>query len=200
MRVQDAPRHIHDGELPYVKKAVEKRRREFSAGRFCAREALRQLGCDAGPIAQDAAGAPLWPGDIVGAITHSSTYAAAAVAGTAHLRGIGIDLETVSRVSAVIAGKILTASEKARLQDEPDAQERQRLLALIFSAKEAVYKCLHPIAQRRIGFEDASIECDPSRFAIRIQLSAGLQALFHGLQGRYCFFDDTVCAAVWLAA
>ncbi len=203
IRVQDAPRRLHDAERVYVKKAVEKRRREFSAGRFCAREALRQLGCNAGPIAQDAGGAPLWPEDIVGAITHSSTYAAAAVAGKSHLRGIGIDLEAVSRVSEMIAGKILTGPEKARLQNEPDPQERQRLLALIFSAKEAVYKCLHPITQGRIGFEDACIECEPSRSVLRIQLSARIRPFFPGIQGlpgRYCFFYDTVCAAVWLAA
>jgi len=203
MRVQDAPLHIHDAELAFVKKAVEKRRREFSAGRCCAREALRQLGCNAGPIAQDHNGAPLWPEDIVGAITHSSTYAAAAAARTSHLRGIGIDIETVSRVSAAIAGKILTEPEKARLKHEADPHARQRLLALIFSAKEAVYKCLHPIAQTRIGFEDACIACDPSQSVIRIQLSARVRPVFQGLQslpGRYCFFDDTVCAAVWLAA
>jgi len=203
MRVQDAPLDICDEERPCIEKAVDKRRREFSVGRCCAREALRQLGCDAGPIAQTAGGAPRWPKDIVGAITHSSIYAAAAAARTAHLRGIGIDLETVSRVSAMIAAKILTDPEKARLQNETEPQKRQRQLALIFSAKEAVYKCLHPIAQTRIGFEDACIECDPSRSAINIQLSARMRPVFHGLQslpGRYCFFDDTVCAAVWLAA
>lgn len=203
MRIQDAPDHIEDAELPCIKKAVQKRRREFSAGRCCAREALRQLGCDAGPIVQDHNGAPAWPRDVVGAITHSSSYAAAAVARTEHLRGIGIDLETVSRVSTMIAAKILTGPEQTRMQNETDPLERQRLLALIFSAKEAVYKCLHPIAQCRIGFDDACIACGPGQSHLSIRLSEHVQKAVPGaacLPGRYCYFNDTVCAAVWLAA
>ena len=69
-------------------------------------------------------------------------------------------METVSRVSPAIAGKILTEPEQACLQNHPDPSAQQRLLALYFSAKEAIYKCLHPLLQSRIGFEDALIECD----------------------------------------
>jgi len=126
MRVQDAPLDIRDEERPCVEKAVEKRRREFSAGRCCAREALRQLGCDTGPIGQDRNGAPRWPDGIVGAITHSSTCAAAAAARTKHLLGIGIDLETVSRVSEMIAGKILTdLFQRKSIEGAGDVKRKQ---------------------------------------------------------------------------
>jgi len=204
MRVQDAPQDICDGERPCIERAVEKRRREFSAGRCCARQALRQLGCTDAPIVRDEHGAPLWPQGVAGSITHTVTYAAAAVAESARMRGVGIDMETVSRVSSVIAGKILTRAEQAYLQCRPDPQERQRLLALIFSAKEAAYKCLHPLVQRRIGFEDARIEeCGPSRSVMRIHLSERVQEVLpevRCLPGRYCYFNDTVCTAVWLEA
>ena len=72
MRVQDAAPDVLEAERPFVKKAVEKRRREFSAGRTCARQALRELGCADAPIVQDQNGAPLWPPGIVGSITHSN--------------------------------------------------------------------------------------------------------------------------------
>ena len=80
MRVQDAAPDVLEAERPIVKKAVEKRRREFSAGRTCARQALRELGCADAPIVHNQNGAPLWPPGIVGSITHSNTYAAAVAA------------------------------------------------------------------------------------------------------------------------
>jgi 4'-phosphopantetheinyl transferase EntD len=201
MRVRDAAPDVLEAEQPFIKKAVEKRRREFSAGRTCARQALRELGCADAPIIHNQNGAPLWPPGIVGSITHSKTHAAAAVAERSRLRGLGIDMETVSRVSPAIAGKILTGPEQACLQQQPDPSAQQRLLALCFSAKEAIYKCLHPLLQGRIGFEDARVECAPDQCSINIVLCSRIQSAVPGvehLHGRYCYFDDTVCTAVWL--
>jgi len=201
MRVQDAAPDVLEAERPFVKKAVEKRRCEFSAGRTCARQVLRELGCADAPIVQDQNGAPLWPPGIVGSITHSNTYAAAVAADSSQARGLGIDMETVSRVSPAIAGKILTEPEKVCLQNHPDPFAQQRLLALYFSAKEAIYKCLHPLLQSRIGFEDAFIECAPDQCSIKISLCPRIQSAVPGVEhvyGCYCYFDDTVCTAVWL--
>ena len=201
MCVQDAPPDVLEVEQPLIKKAVEKRQREFRAGRCCARQALRALGCEDTPIMHDQNGAPLWPQGIVGSITHSTTHAAAAIAQDSRLRGLGIDMETVSRVSPAIANKILTAPELATLQCHPDPAGQQRLLALLFSAKESIYKCLHPLLQCRIGFEDARIECEPDQNSITIVLCTRIQSALPGaelLLGRYCYFNNTVCTAVWL--
>ncbi len=201
MCVQDAPPDVLEAERSLIIKAVEKRRREFSAGRYCARQALRALGFEDTPIMHDQNGAPLWPQGIVGSITHSTTHAAAAVAQDSRLRGLGIDMETVSRVSPAIKNKILTEPEKTTLQRHPDPAEQQRLLALLFSAKESIYKCLHPLLQCRIGFEDARIECEPDQRSITIVLCTRIQSALPGvelLRGSYCYLDDTVCTAVWL--
>ena len=201
MRVQDAAPDVLEAERPFIKKAVEKRRREFSAGRTCARQALRELGCADAPIVHNQNGAPQWPPGIVGSITHSNTYAAAVAAESSRACGLGIDMETVSRVSPAIAGKILTEPEQACLQQQPNPSAQQRLLALYFSAKEAIYKCLHPLLLCRIGFEDARIEYTPGQGTIKISLCPRIQSAVPGvehLHGRYCYFDDTVCAAVWL--
>ena len=149
----------------------------------------------------DQNGAPLWPQGIVGSITHSTTHAAAAIAQDSRLRGLGIDMETVSRVSPAIANKILTTPELTTLQCHPDPTEKQRLLALFFSAKESIYKCLHPLLQCRIGFEDARIECEPDQSSIKIVLCPHIQSALPGaehLRGSYYYFDNTVCTAVWL--
>jgi 4'-phosphopantetheinyl transferase EntD len=57
-------------EITLVARATEKRRREFTAGRECARAALAGLGLAAVPILRGYRGAPQWPDGVVGSITH----------------------------------------------------------------------------------------------------------------------------------
>src|SRR5436190_1333063 len=71
--------------------AVEKRRREFAAGRHCARRALTRLGYADIAVPKGEDGEPRWPNDIVGSITHCAGYCAAAVARSSQLASIGID-------------------------------------------------------------------------------------------------------------
>jgi len=201
MHTQDAAPDVFDAEQLLIEKAVTKRRSEFSAGRCCARQALRALGRADAPILHDQNGAPLWPQGIVGSITHSSTYAAAALAEGSKLQGLGIDMETVSRVSSKITDKILTAAEKKTVQSLADPTEQQSRTALYFSAKEAIYKCLHPLLQCRIGFKDARIECETDRRSLKIFMCPRIQSLLSGedhMHGRYCYFNSTVCTVIWL--
>ena len=59
--------------------SVDKRKTEYLAGRWCAREALRILGFDGIP-GMGADRAPIWPGGTVGSITHSKGTAEVMVA------------------------------------------------------------------------------------------------------------------------
>ena len=74
-------------------RAVEKRRREFAAGRACARRALARLEiADAVlPIGPDRL--PAWPAGIVGSITHCAGYCGVAVARRGSILCLGLDAE-----------------------------------------------------------------------------------------------------------
>ncbi|GAB3946415.1 hypothetical protein GCM10027614_39920 [Micromonospora vulcania] len=58
-------------------RAVESRRRDFTAGRVCARRAMADLGLPASAVPAAADRAPVWPAGVVGAITHTTGYCAA---------------------------------------------------------------------------------------------------------------------------
>jgi len=76
-----------------------KRRAEFSLGRYCARRALSNLELETVPILRNTESRePYWPKSVRGSITHSEGFAAAAVGLTKDVSGIGIDLESLSRV------------------------------------------------------------------------------------------------------
>ena len=99
--------------------AVPKRRAEFVAGRRAARLAMAALApglasarVDIGPRRE-----PLWPDGVRGAITHASGLAAAAVAWSDRVRGVGLDIEAplAADAAAAVAEKVLTPAERTRL-------------------------------------------------------------------------------------
>ncbi len=85
---------LFPAEREWIAAAVPSRRREFTAGRRCARIALEALGQPSVPLLPDAAGAVRWPPGYVGSITHCTGFRAAALARTADFAALGIDAET----------------------------------------------------------------------------------------------------------
>jgi phosphopantetheine--protein transferase-like protein len=192
---------LYPQELELITKAIDKRRHEFAAGRACAREALAAIGYAPAPILQAASSAPLWPAGILGTISHSHTWAGAAVSRVRHLAGIGLDIETVGRITMNIARKVLTGAETAVMQNLPPG-ERQAFLALLFSAKEAVYKCLSPVVPVHMGFHDAEVQkAGPACFEVRMstEIAQALPACA-SLTGHYFFHDGCVFTGIVLAA
>src|SRR5260370_20887260 len=76
----DPDAYLLPEEEHLVAKAVAKRRREGTNARTCARRALARLGIAETAIRRGAKGEPLWPAGVVGSITHTTGYFAAAVA------------------------------------------------------------------------------------------------------------------------
>jgi phosphopantetheine--protein transferase-like protein len=192
---------LYPQELELISKAIDKRRHEFAAGRACARAALGAIGHAPMPILQSESRAPLWPSGILGTISHSHTWAGAAVSHTTHLAGIGLDIETVGRITLNIARKVLTGSESALFENMP-AKDRQDFLALLFSAKEAVYKCLSPVVPVHMGFQDAEVKkAGPSCFEVHMspQISQARPACSR-LTGHYFFHNGCVFTGIVLDA
>jgi 4'-phosphopantetheinyl transferase EntD len=147
-------------EKPFVADAVEKRRREFTTGRACARSALAQLDLPPCPILSGPHGAPQWPAGIVGSITHCEGYRACAVARTEELASIGIDAELDAPLPDGLLGDIALAGEREHLQALAREEPGVSWDRLLFSAKESVYKAWFPLAERWLGFEDACLAID----------------------------------------
>lgn len=141
--------------------AVEKRRREFTTARGCARRALQRLGLPPMPIPAGSRGEPLWPAGIVGSITHCEGYRACAVACAKELVTIGIDAEPNEALPPGVLAAIARAEELPQLRRLARAAPEVHWDRLLFSAKESVYKAWFPLAGRSLGFEDAVLTIDP---------------------------------------
>ena len=101
-------------EAAYVANSVEKRRREFACGRHFVRRCFRALGRPDGPLPANPDRSPRWPDGLVGSITHTDTYCAAAVARADDIAGIGIDVEDLSRFQPELLRYVLSPGDTTR--------------------------------------------------------------------------------------
>jgi 4'-phosphopantetheinyl transferase EntD len=178
---------LYPEELALVAAAVPKRRAEFATGRACARRALAALGVTACPVLRDRDRAPIWPAGVVGSITHTDGYCAVVVARTEDARSVGLDAERDLPFERALEATVFTPAER-RWLDAHSPEERDRLATLLFSSKEAFYKCQHPITNAALDFLDVElvVQLDEGRFRVGRILPAGADwSRVHGARGRF---------------
>lgn len=174
------------------------RRRDFTSGRVCARRALAKLGVAPVPILSGPIREPQWPAGIVGSITHYRGYCAAAVGWRDHVVSVGIDATLHTRLPRGVFAMISLPPERRWLPIFAAAGVCWD--AVLFSAKETVYKAWFPIAKRWLGFKDAIVTPHPETqtFTARLLVpgaDVGGRTLT-GFHGHYTLHGDWVLCAV----
>ena len=171
--------------------------------RVAARRALARIGVPAVPILRGERGAPLWPDGVVGSMTHTAGYCAAAVADAGKIRSVGIDAEEHDHAARRRAGRGRAAGRAghARSGWAPDAHWDR----LLFSAKESTYKAWFPLTGRWLGFEDALITIDPEQRHVHASqlLVDGATSdgpPLTGFDGRFLVRDGYVLTAITVPA
>jgi 4'-phosphopantetheinyl transferase EntD len=200
------PGALYPAEARYLQKAVRKRAEEFAAGRMCARLLLREFGIHNFAIEVGAHRQPLWPKDMVGSITHTTGFCAVVAAPQKSLRSVGIDTEIAGSVKTELRPSICTPSETIWLRSLPES-EQLAAATLIFSAKEAFYKCQFALTQEQLGFHDVSVllpAWGAERGAFRIisnrHIELERKVELPLLQGEYLFHEQFITSGIALLA
>jgi 4'-phosphopantetheinyl transferase EntD len=194
---------IHpDEERILSLRACAKKRTEFALGRAAVHQALRESGEDYVPVLRGGYGEPLWPDGILGSITHCWPWAVALVARSGRPFAIGIDLENLEKAGRVdISRVICTAEELDWVRHGFSSRER---LAMIFSAKETVYKGFYRFCRQYIDFKDVELSWFPERQSFGVSFLGGTKTQFPSLRGCEvhcrCFEDFVFSCMVYEAA
>ena len=185
---------LYPEEEVAVARAVDKRRREFTTGRWCARRALHRLGRPEVAIPSGTDRQPVWPAGIIGSITHCAGYRAAALATDKNLRTIGIDAEPHGPLPDGVLRAVASPGEQDRLAALAREAPEVHWDRLLFSAKESVFKAWYPVARRWLGFEHADLVVDPDAgtFTARILIPGPLEVL----DGGWLVRDGLVLTAI----
>lgn len=167
--------------FPHVmEKAVVKRRAEFFAGRYCAQQSLLLLTGNAHTIHIGPHRNPLWPPNIVGAISHSNTHAIAVTALQLHARGIGIDLQEAIDFDTYtsIKSHIVCADEWKLIQGYDALSVQLKIFSLIFSVKESFFKAAFTEVGNYFDFSCISvIAIDQTEQCIHIKINQTLSKI-----------------------
>lgn len=198
MRVPGDPRALTPEEMSFVSAAVPTRVQEFAAGRQCARRALKEFGIADFPLRMAVTRAPIWPEALTGSITHTAGLCAVVVASRQSVGALGLDSEVAGRVGAALWPRICGTAESAWV--EALAPEMQpSAVSMIFSAKEAVYKCRFVQSGERLGFHDITVR--PTQWG---GAEGGFEVDGPGqvpkVTGRYRFHEGFISAGAWSIA
>ncbi|WP_080794519.1 4'-phosphopantetheinyl transferase family protein [Corynebacterium pacaense] len=185
--------HLHPLEKALVAHSVDIRKSEFGDARWCAHQALKELGRDGGdPILRGERGMPLWPSAVSGSLTHTDGFRAAVVAPRLLVRSMGLDAEPAEPLPEGVLGSIARVGELPQLKrmEESGLHCADRLL---FCAKEATYKAWFPLTHRWLGFEQAEIDLRDDGTFVSYLLVRPTPVPF--ISGRWALRDGFVIAA-----
>jgi 4'-phosphopantetheinyl transferase EntD len=173
----------------------ERRKAESVLARRLAREGLQRHGVADVNLERHADGFTLWPAGWAGSLAHSGGWCVAALARTAQVRCVGIDVEDPARMKPALWGHIMAPAEQAAA-DALAADAAQLRAAAVFSAKEAVYKAIYPLLGSAPGFQQAELQWQSATaFRVSVPPKWAVQ-----LQGCAAVFDGMLFAVVWQAA
>ena len=145
-----------DGEFIAIQHAIPQRRHEFIGGRMMARRAMSELGVAPQAVPAGPDRAPVWPAGLVGSITHTGEWCAAAIARADEIRSVGIDVEDARSVGSELWQILCTVRELEWLSTLPTGVRELGATAL-FSAKESVFKAQYPLTRRMLGHQAVEV-------------------------------------------
>jgi 4'-phosphopantetheinyl transferase EntD len=166
----EAPGPLLPEESACVSAAVPSRQNEFAQGRWCARRALAELGIAEVAIPVGPHRAPRWPPGVVGSITHCEGFVGVVLTRAGPARGLGFDAEPATPLGADLEPLICTPAELAWITAAapPSSVGWPKVL---FSAKEAIHKCIAPLAGVMLDFREVTVTIRPDRGVFSARLA-----------------------------
>ncbi|RKT19290.1 4'-phosphopantetheinyl transferase EntD [Streptomyces sp. 1114.5] len=186
-------------EEAVLARAVDKRRREFTTVRHCARAALARLGVPYRPLVPGLRGAPSWPDTVVGSLTHCDGFRAAAVARAGTLASVGIDAEPAAPLPEGVLDVVALPVEQKRLAELAGAHPGTPWDRILFSAKESVYKAWFPLTELFLEFSEAELDLSPDgTFTARLLVPGPVVGgrRVDGFDGRWAVREGLLATAI----
>ena len=191
---------LYEQERRSIQRAAPKRAAEFATGRACARRALATLGITGFALRVGPDREPLWPAGMTGSITHTTGFCGAVVARRTLCESLGVDAERRDAVHRGLWRQIATAAELQWLEGLSPIHAAE-MATLVFSAKEAFFKCQFPLTREWLNFSDVSVSVQPPYLHVTpCRALAVARFASSPWEGRCAVEDAWAVTGFWLAA
>ncbi len=165
-----------------------KRLSEFLAGRICVLKALEGLvsRTDILPVGKNKM--PIWPPGITGSITHTEDKVSAVVLPSNHNLSIGLDLENIfnNNIAEELEAEVLLGRERKYLK----LNNYSKIITLIYSAKEAVFKAVNNFGFPFLDFKE--IELTSLNFSANFFEAKLINSEKTRVKGKFAVLDSMV--------
>lgn len=187
-------------EEQLVERAVDKRKREFRAGRNAAHALFGRLGIQHPHLLRGVQREPGWPEGWVGSISHTQGICVVVLAPTRYVMSVGLDVEQATPLDTELRNLICRPEELEQIQrlrveyGMAPAYEK-----LIFSAKESVHKTYFPLNHHTLDFCDARIALDwpqQSFTAHILNPEPRPRNPIAQFKGKFLFYQDWIFTAI----
>jgi 4'-phosphopantetheinyl transferase EntD len=194
--LQGEPPVLPADEALSIAKAVPRRRLEFAMGRHCARRAMAALGHATASMPRGLDRVPIWPDGLVGNITHTNHWVAAAVARRDHgFVAIGIDLEPAAALPPDLWASLYAPEEQARLTAVRGLTPGF-LARLTFCMKEAAFKCRYALSHAMLEFADLAVDAEAGTLGATYRTVVPPFDVHDRLRGRFAISAEHIASAV----
>jgi enterobactin synthetase component D len=140
--------------------AAWSRQQSFLAGRYCAAQAMQQLGVSINHLLRRLDDRRVdWPTSVVGSISHSGDLALAVVGLVTHWRAVGVDIQKIMTEprALLVCKRVMSEEELGLIKSGVFGTSFAESVTRLFSIKETVYKLLYGIAERYMPFSAVSL-------------------------------------------
>jgi 4'-phosphopantetheinyl transferase EntD len=155
-------------EIKNTKTYNEKRVKDFATGRFCAKQAIENLGLYNIDILTGVEGKPIWPSGLVGSISHCESLTGAIIARKSDYISLGLDIEEIGNVTTDLWEYLFTESEKMFLIGFEDPEKQREQSTILFSMKESFYKLQNPVTNTFLDFLEVELKCTSGRYYLNL--------------------------------
>lgn len=174
-----------------------KRLSDFRASRYCAKQILEKFGIHNYPLLINEHRAPIWPNQLVGSLSHTKNFCFGVIARGLDIKAIGIDVEVNKPLKDDLLKLICTAKDQNyfKLYSSPN-----HAATIIFSIKESIFKCLHPIYKKWIDFKEVDVILNEQEGTYCAIPSDPINSYFglNEINGKWCTDERFVYTSCWL--
>lgn len=193
---------VCDAEESLISRAVEKRKREFRAGRNCSHALFKQHQVNCLALLRGTQREPAWPAGWIGSISHTEGLCAVAIAPKSKFISVGLDVEQSSPLSDDVKNLICIKDELDQLNsiNNTYGQNLARTLGkVIFSAKESIHKTYFPLNYHTLDFQDARITLDIDKGTFSADIIRPENAPHYPIKhlvGRFAYSEQFVATCI----
>lgn len=200
-RIQSNPPELLEEEFSLVTDVSPFRGQQIRTCRHLCRKGIESLGGRSNsPILSEKNGAPIFPIGFHGSISHTKSHCVVAVVRSNTISRIGIDIEEKAKYFEQHEWRLISTEierEDAHLYPQLSMDQ---YVSVLFSTKEAIYKCVSGILVDELEFTDVVCRNQSGKSEFDVTVLRAIDPIYsqEKIATNWCIKGDLIISLAWM--